>query len=146
MLSPCRRIDPRRSRHAESTEKETFVEAHVTPRIVDGVPILDVAGELDLYTSPKLKAAIDALLAGGRIRFVVNLLETRFLDSTALSILSTALQEARTAGGNLGLIYNQSQISRMFAITGLAEIFPVFSTEGEALATVKSWESGHPAG
>jgi anti-sigma B factor antagonist len=115
------------------------MEAHVHVRTVDGVSVLDVAGELDLYTSPRLKEATEAVLAEGQTRLIVNLLETKYLDSTALSILSNALQEIRRSGGNLALVYDQPQITRMFAITGLAEIFPVFSSESEALATARTW-------
>lgn len=122
-------------------EGACLMEAHVSPRIVDGMAVLDVAGELDLYTSPKLKAAIDGLLAEGHTRLLVNLLETTYLDSTALSILSSALKQVREVdpGGNLGLIFNRPQVERIFAITGLHQIFPIFPTESEALDAAKAW-------
>jgi anti-sigma B factor antagonist len=120
------------------------MEAHVHLRTADGVPVLDVAGELDLYTSPKLKEAVDAVLGEGHTRLIINLLETKYLDSTALSLLSTALQEIRRAGGNLALVYNQPQISRMFAITGLAEVFPTYASEAEAVAAAGTWVPAPP--
>lgn len=122
------------------------MEARVTPRIADGTAILEVAGELDLYTSPKLKNALDGVLAKGHTRLLINLLETTYLDSTALAILNSALQEIRQAGGNLGLVFNQPQIGRLFTITGLAEIFPIFQTEIEALDAVKTWPMAPPKG
>lgn len=120
------------------------MEAHVNSRMVGDVVVLDVGGELDLYTSPKLKAAIDALLSEGHSRLLVNLTETTYLDSTALSILSAALKQARDAhtSGNVGLIYNRPQIERMFSITGLNEVFPVFKTENEALEAARVWAKG----
>ncbi len=117
------------------------MEAHVHPRMADGVAVLEVAGELDLYTSPKLKTALDTVLTEGHVRLIVDLLAATYLDSTALSILSSALQRARDAGGNLGVIYNQPQIDRMFTLTGLKEIFPIFSSEEEALAAARSWST-----
>lgn len=121
------------------------MDIQLNQRTEDGVPLIEVAGELDLYTSPKLKAAIEGLLAQGHARLVVNLLGTTYLDSTALSVLTTALKLARDAGGNLGLVYDQPQIERMFTITGLHEIFPVFRTEGEAVNAAKEWPSRSPA-
>ncbi len=120
------------------------MEAIMSSRTVGGVPVLDVAGELDLYTSPKLKAAIDSVLAAGHTRLVINLLETTYMDSTALAILSSALQEIRQAGGNLGLIFNKPQIARLFTITGLGELFPIFQTEADALEAVKVWVTVGP--
>ncbi|MGQ0548834.1 MAG: STAS domain-containing protein [Armatimonadota bacterium] len=120
------------------------MEAHVNSRMVGDVAVLDVGGELDLYTSPKLKAAIDTLLSEGHSRLLVNLTETTYLDSTALSILSGALKQVRDAytGGNVGLIYNRPQIERMFSITGLNEVFAVFRTETEALEAARAWAKG----
>ncbi len=120
------------------------MEALVNPRIVDGVAVLDVAGELDLYTSPKLKATLDSMLAEGHTRLVVNLQETTYLDSTALAILSSALREIKQIGGNLGLIFNKPQTARLFTITGLNELFPIFQTEADALATVRTWMTAPP--
>jgi anti-sigma B factor antagonist len=120
------------------------MEATVNPRIVDGVAVLDVAGELDLYTSPKLKAALDDLLAGGHTRLVVNLQETTYLDSTALAILSSALGEIKQAGGHLCLIFDKPQIARLFSITSLNELFPIFSTETDALEAVRTWSTVPP--
>jgi anti-sigma B factor antagonist len=115
------------------------VEVQLNLRKEDGVAILDVAGELDIYTSPKLRSAIQELLTGGTARLVVNLVNTSYLDSTALSVLTSALKQARDAGGTITLVYNQPQIEKIFTITGLHEVFPVFRTESDAVAAARSW-------
>ena len=120
------------------------MEANVNSRMAGDVVVVDVGGELDLYTSPKLKTTIDSLLSEGHSRLLVNLTETTYLDSTALSILSAALKQVRdlNTNGNVGLIYNRPQIERMFSITGLNEVFPVFKTESEALEAARAWAKG----
>jgi anti-sigma B factor antagonist len=120
------------------------VEVQVNSRVVAAVSILDVAGELDLYTSPKLKAALDDMMTAGHTRLVVNLLQAKYLDSTALAILSAALQETKAAGGTLSLVFNQPHLTRLFAITGLADVFPIFPTETEALDAVSAWTAPPP--
>ncbi len=120
------------------------MEIDLQHRTVGNVVILDVAGEIDIYTSPKLKSSLEELLAGGKSRVLVNLLQTKYLDSTALSVLSTALKQAQGRGGNLGLIYDQPQIAKIFTITGLHEIFPVFRTEAEAVGVAKGWIAETP--
>lgn len=114
------------------------MEVQLHRRIVDGVEVLDVAGELDIYTSPKLRAAIQEVLGGGASRLVVNLLSTTYLDSTALSVLTSALKQAREAGGTVALVYNQPQIEKIFTITGLHEVFPVFRSESDAVRAARS--------
>jgi anti-sigma B factor antagonist len=115
------------------------VEASISTRRDGVVPVVDVSGEIDLYTSPKLKAALDELLATGQVHFLVNLLDTTYLDSTALSILTSALKHVQGAGGMLGLVFNQPQIDRIFTITGLKDVFPTFVSQAEALAGARAW-------
>jgi anti-sigma B factor antagonist len=115
------------------------MEASVTVRTDAGIAVVDVSGEVDLYTSPKLKAAFDELLGTGQIHLIVDLLDTTYLDSTALSILTSALKHVTGAGGNLGLVFNQPQIDRMFTITGLKDVFPTFASHAEAIAAARSW-------
>ena len=117
------------------------MEVQLHRRSESGVEILDVRGELDIYTSPKLRTAIQEALAGGRARLVVNLLNTTYLDSTALSVLTSALKQARDAGGTVALVYNQPQIEKIFTITGLHEVFPVFRGEPEAISAARSWST-----
>lgn len=120
------------------------VQLHV--RRIDGIPVLDVTGELDIYTSPKLRTAIQDVLTAGTPRVVVNLLNTTYLDSTALSVLTSALKQAREAGGTVALVYNQPQIEKIFTITGLHEVFPVYRNETEAVSAARSWTaSGEPS-
>src|SRR5688500_8845545 len=102
----------------EHPEEMPFVEIDVQTKLVEGIPVLHVTGELDLYTSPKLRLALESVLIRGHQRLVVNLLKATYLDSTGLSVLTAALKKFRDAGGNLALVFEQPQIDRMFTITG----------------------------
>lgn len=120
------------------------MEIDVQTKIVEGIPVLHVTGELDLYTSPKLRLALESVLIRGHQRLVVNLLKATYLDSTGLSVLTAALKKFRDAGGNMALVFEQPQIDRMFTITGLNEIFPIYQEEAEAVAGAKGWKLGAP--
>lgn len=120
------------------------MDVQLKTRALNGVSVLEVAGELDIYTSPKLKSAIQDALTAGRASLVVNLLRTTYLDSTALSVLTTAQKQAREAGGNLGLVYDQPQIEKIFTITGLQRVFPIFRTETDAMKAAKTWGAAVP--
>lgn len=123
------------------------MEVQLSLRRTNSVAVIDVTGELDIYTSPKLQRAIQDLLTGGTARVVVNLLNTSYLDSTALSVLTAALKQARDAGGTVALVYNQPQIEKIFTITGLHEVFPVYRTESAAVDAARSWtDTGRSGG
>ncbi len=114
------------------------VEIQLKSRVVNGVAVVDVAGELDIATSPRLKSAVHHALTEGCSRVVVNLLQTTYLDSTALSVLTSAQKEARRAGGNVGLVYGQPQIEKILTMTGLKDSFQVFRTEEDAVNAAKA--------
>jgi len=96
--------------------------------------IIRVEGEVDVYTSPRLKQEIMDELAAGRTRLIVDLNAVEYLDSTALGVLIGGLKRARERGGDLQLICDNVRILRIFEITGLTRIFQIYRSRSEALA------------
>ena len=58
------------------------MELSVTGSDAAGATVLGVAGEVDVHSSPVLRARIADLLDSGRPRLVVDLGDVDFLDST----------------------------------------------------------------
>ena len=88
-------------------------------RILDGVYVIVVAGELDLHTVPQLEELLDTTLDATPTAVVVDLLELTFLDSTALALLVASARRLRTRGGRLILATDSIATRRIFEITGL---------------------------
>lgn len=120
------------------------MEVRVDVRTVEGVAVVSVSGELDVYTSPQLRSAIDDILARGQTRMLINLAETTYMDSTTLSILSSALKRLQDVGGNLGVIYDQPLMDRLFTVTGLNLVLPNFRSEADALTAARTWTRASP--
>src|ERR1700757_2034800 len=81
--------------------------------------VIAVTGEIDLFTAPQLKAALQGAIGAGKRGVVVDLSKTSFLDSTALGVLIGALRRLREADGLLVLVNGSESISRTLEITGL---------------------------
>jgi anti-sigma B factor antagonist len=96
--------------------------------------ILEIEGEVDVYTSPQLKQDIVKLAEGGVKHVIINLSKVEYLDSTGLGVLIGGLKRLRESDGNLVLVGPGMRILRIFEITGLDKIFDIFSTEEEAAA------------
>lgn len=94
--------------------------------------VLDIAGEVDVYTSPQLKHDLMQMAERGVKYVVVNLAKVEYLDSTGLGVLIAGLKRMREAGGNLALVGPGMRIQRIFEITGLDKIFDIYTTEEEA--------------
>jgi anti-sigma B factor antagonist len=100
-------------------------ESAESAEAVDGLPTLEITGELDLAVAPWLRDQLDALFVGGAASIVVDLSAATFLDSTALGVLVTALHRSQDLGGQVHLVVREPQILRVLTITGLVDVFTV---------------------
>jgi len=95
--------------------------------------VVELAGEIDVYTSPKVKDAITELIDQGHYNLVINLEKVRYIDSTGLGVLIGGLKRVREHGGSVSLVCTNPQIKKIFDITGLVKIFGIFDTESNAM-------------
>ena len=104
---------------------------------VQGVRLLEVFGELDLATAPRMCSALDAARLQRVKRVVVDLTGVDFCDSTGLRALIGASTELRVGGGRLAIaVLPDGAVARLFDMVGARESLRVFDTQAEALASV----------
>lgn len=89
-------------------------------------------GEVDVYTAPKLKDELVTSIEAGCSNVVINLEGVGFIDSSGLGVLVSALRRARERGGAVRIVCTRENILKIFRITGLDKVFPIFSTPEEA--------------
>src|SRR3954468_6522431 len=106
---------------------------------VEGGRLLEVFGELDLATAPRLCSALDAARIHRVRRVVVDLTGVDFCDSTGLRALIGASKELRVSGGRLAIAcLPGGAVARLFDVVGARESLRVCDTQAEALASVAS--------
>ena len=104
-----------------------------TTDLDDGIARVVVLGEADIYTAPDLKEALNAAIEGGARSVLVDLSGATFIDSTTLGVLMGAVRRLRPAGGEVAIACADPNIRRIFEITLLDRVFPIFTTPGEGL-------------
>ena len=104
---------------------------------VGGRSIIALTGEVDVYSAYKLRETIKDLVEEGRYDIVVDLERVAFLDSTGLGVLVGGLKRVRHHGGELGIICSQEKILRIFRITGLTKVFPIYASREKLEAKVE---------
>ena len=97
--------------------------------------VVDVKGEIDVYTAPKLREKLIELVSEGSYDVIVNLEGVDFLDSTGLGVLVGALKRVKAHDGTLALVCTQDKILKIFKITGLTKVFPIHGSVEEATGT-----------
>lgn len=109
-------------------------------RSEDGVAVLSLVGEHEALTAPRLDRELSALLVEGT-PVVVDLTNTSFVDSTIVSVLLRAREDAQAQGTKFALVLDDSTawaVRRLFDVTGLESVFAVGSSRDEALAAAPS--------
>jgi anti-sigma B factor antagonist len=103
----------------------------------DGIEVIDVQGEIDIYTAPRLRELLIHLVSTGSYQLVVNLDQVGFLDSTGLGVLVGGLRRVRARDGSLHLVCTQPRILKILRITGLTEVLGIYETVDQAIAAAK---------
>ncbi len=98
----------------------------------DNVTILDLEGEIDIYTATDFKEAMLDSIAGGQRHIVVDATKVTFMDSSGLSVLVGGMQRLRPLGGDLSVACDD-RVGRLLKLTGLNEVLPHFPTREDAL-------------
>jgi anti-sigma B factor antagonist len=90
---------------------------------------------VDLFTAPKLRDHIVALVDQDERRIIVNLEDVEFMDSTGLGVLVGALKRLKEKDGHLALVCPQGSVLRVLTVTGLNKVFAIHETVGEAASS-----------
>lgn len=100
----------------------------------DGWSVLEVGGEVDMATAPRLREQLIKLVNAERYRIVVDLQGVDFIDSTGLGVLIGALKRVRSHDGDLALVCTEPRIVKVFEITGLNQVFRLMASVDAAVA------------
>lgn len=85
--------------------------------------VLEVAGELDLHTSPPLREHLLELIQGGVDHLALDLTKVDFMDSSSLGSLVACLKRLREREGRLVLIGVTGSPKKVLGLTGLDRVF-----------------------
>jgi anti-sigma B factor antagonist len=100
-----------------------------------GPCLLTVAGDLDYHTAGRLRGTLDELPLDEAAGVIIDLSGLTYCDSTGVSVLVTAYRRARAAGRPLALAGLNPDLTRVFRVIGLDQ---VFATYGDVEAAAKA--------
>ena len=109
-----------------------------TEDLGEGLYVISLSGEVDLYTAPEFKQELLDAISNGAKEVVVDFSRTTFIDSTTLGVLVGGVKRLRTNDGQLSLVCSDRNITKIFEITGLDRVFTIYPTREEAVSTITS--------
>jgi anti-sigma B factor antagonist len=111
------------------------VDLSLSTRTESGRSVVIVGGEIDVYTAPRLRDQLVDLVDSGSYHIVVDMRGVEFLDSTGLGVLVGGLKRVGQHEGSLRLVCSQERILKIFRITGLTKVFPIYESVDEAITS-----------
>ena len=97
------------------------------------IVILAVHGKLDAATSPLFEERVRPMLDQGDRNFLLDFAHLDYISSAALRSLLGLARKATNAGGKVVLLSLQGPIRDIFDMSGFTQIFPIYSSQEEAI-------------
>ncbi len=85
---------------------------------------LALEGKLSVATSPDLEAAISGL-PEDTTNFIIDLAKLDYISSAGLRVLVSTEKLASRRGGSMRLLHPNDEVSEVFDMTGLADVFTI---------------------
>ena len=96
--------------------------------------VLELAGELDIYTGPLLGTAVEKATGNGYRRMVLDLTRLGFLDSTGLGLMVDAQRRMHAKQGTVSVVCASDNVLQVFKLTGLDSVLSIVDTRERAFA------------
>ena len=109
-------------------KKLTFEKKDAT----NGYIVLSLIGDLDMWTLPQAKEEISNLLTEKKVKIVLDLEKTNYIDSSGLGFFIGTLKKLKDAGGDLILISLNAYIYGIFQLIQLQHIIKTYDNLEEA--------------
>lgn len=106
-----------------------------TTRVVAEHAVLQMVGDIDVHTSPRLRQKLVALTESGQNNLVLDLSAVGFLDSSGIGVLVGGLKRTRAHDGEFHLAGPRDAVRKVFQLSGLTRVFSTHDSVADALAT-----------
>jgi len=92
----------------------------------DGVCVIAVDGDVDLYSSPQVRDAILRAVKAKAETLIVDLAGVGYMDSSGVATLVEGLQLTRDYRGAFRLANLRSRVREVFQLARLEKVFEIF--------------------
>jgi anti-sigma B factor antagonist len=107
-----------------------------TEEICDGVVVLRLSGEVDLASSPDLRALLQSKAKARCRALVIDMAGLTYIESSGLATLVEYYRDAHAFGGRFALAGMSDRVRTIFDLTRLGEVIEAFPTLADAQATL----------
>ena len=107
---------------------------NVTERTENGVSVFALEGRIDTQGAVDMDLALQAAVAGGKYKMVLDMSGVRYISSAGLRTMADVLTRNREHGGDLKLVALPPKVERVLQIIGFNNFFNIYDTVEKAVA------------
>jgi anti-sigma B factor antagonist len=104
----------------------------ITNLPTDGI-VLDIVGDLNLYSTPALKTILNNLVDAGKIKIYINSEELSYIDSSGLGAILSIQSRLMKMNGFVKICSPSKQVLAVLELTKLKTMLKVSLTLEDAL-------------
>lgn len=98
------------------------------------ITVLEITGDIDAATFPRLVDEADNLLNAGHVKLVIDLHGVDYVSSGGLVALQTVFSRASIRKGKMVLCRVNRHVAQVLAITGFDKFIPIYPDASTAKA------------
>ena len=115
-----------------------FPYMEITLSLADGIPVMSLAGRLDVTTSPVLEERIQPLLSTPVSKLILDSSSLVYVSSAGLRVFISAQRQLLAAGGGLAFSSLAKPVRDLFHLAGLEELFLIEDSVEAAVGKLSS--------
>ncbi|HKZ57648.1 MAG TPA: STAS domain-containing protein [Thermodesulfovibrionales bacterium] len=101
--------------------------------VYKGTKVMELSGEIDMYTSPELRKELMGLLQRKVSPLLVDFKEVSYIDSSGIATFVEGLKGIKTYGGRLKFFSIPDRIVEIFNFSKLDRVFEIYRNLDEAI-------------
>lgn len=104
----------------------------------DGITTITTDERLDAVVAPQLKDMVKKLAEEQKMKLIIDLAQTRFIDSSGCGALVASLRALLKNNGDMKIARPSPQAKTLFQLTRLHRVFEIFDDVEGARSSFKS--------
>ncbi|MGB9618704.1 MAG: STAS domain-containing protein [Desulfomonilaceae bacterium] len=104
----------------------------------NGVTVISMDERFDATVAQKLKDTVKSLAERAQTKLVIDLSQTRFIDSSGCGALVASLRVLMKNKGDMKIAGPSAQAKSLFQLTRLNRVFEIYDSLPEALKSFSS--------
>ena len=112
------------------------MDLEINVRSEKNVPVIELNGEVDAYTSARFRETMIELIENGAASLIISMDRVDYIDSSGLGALVGGLKRASERQGRIVIVCSNPQVKKVFEITGLERVFSLYALEEDAVEGV----------